>query len=184
MLRKEDFEAIGFVGRTHGIAGELACKLSVEIGELYREEEHLFLMLEEEGLLIPYRVVGHRSKAGDIDLLRFDGINTKEAAEQLAHRAVWLSKDFIAEEELSEDPYEYTRYQGFTLLDADSQSIVGYIREVDDSTLNTLLYIEREDGEELILPIADELFVATDDDQRLLTLSIPRGLLDDSAEQV
>ena len=71
MLRKEDFEYIGTLGRAHGIQGEVAAKLSVDLSGLWEQGEatSLFLMLEERGLLIPYRVLGLRSKGGDIDLL-------------------------------------------------------------------------------------------------------------------
>lgn len=183
MLLKQDFEQIGFVGKAHGVQGEVSCKLSVDISNILEcGEERLFLMLEEQELLIPYAVEQHRSKAGDIDLIRFSGVHTKEAAEELTNRTIWLSKEYLVEDILSEDPFDYTRYVGFTLLNADDKSVVGSIVEIDDTTINTLLYLESPFGEELILPIADELFVGYNDDERLLMLRIPNGLLDDSAE--
>lgn len=185
MLQKEDFEHIGFVGRAHGVQGEVACKLSVDIKEAFAEEQgRLFLMLEEQDLLIPYRVASHRSKAGDIDLIRFDGIDTKDLAENLTNRPIWLSREYLGEPELSDDPYDYTRYQGFSIYDEETDSLVGEIVDIDDSTLNTILYIERPDGDELILPIADELFVGYDDESRVIVLRIPRGLLDDSLSEM
>ena len=44
--------------------------------------------------------------------------------------------------------------------------------------MNTLLYVDTASGDELILPIAEELFTAYNDDERTLTLDIPEGLLD------
>lgn len=185
MLVKDDFEHIGFVGRSHGVQGEVTCKLSVDISEALAEENNrLFLMLEEQGLLIPYRIVSHRNKAGDLDLIRFDGITNKDEAESLTNRAVWLSRDYLGETELSDDPYDYSRYVGFSVYNDCDEVLVGEVVGVDDTTINTLLYIERPNGEELILPIADELFVGYNDDEHLLMLRIPHGLLNDEAEVV
>lgn len=185
MLVKEDFEHIGFVGRSHGVQGEVACKLNVDLSVALEEDaDNFFLMLEEQGLLIPYRVVSHRTKAGDIDLIRFDGITNKDDAENLTNRPVWLSREYLGEAELSDDPYEYSRYVGFSVYNDADKTLVGTVTEVDDSTLNTLLYIDRPSGDELILPIADDLFVGYNDEERLLMLRIPEGLLDDSGEVV
>lgn len=184
MIKKEDFVAIGQVGKAHGLQGELSCKLSVDISELIAEEEDFFLMLEEQDLLIPYRVVAHRSKAGEIDLLHFAWVNSKEEAELLTNRKIWLSREYMPDEELSDDPYDFERYIGFEVYDEEEHSLVGRVQEVDSSTINTLLYIERTNGEELILPIADELLASYNDEERWLSLHIPQGLLNDDAELI
>ena len=62
MLDKADFEPIGRLGRTHGIGGELSAKLSVDLSVLWEEDERLFLFLEEQELLIPYRVRSLRAR--------------------------------------------------------------------------------------------------------------------------
>lgn len=178
MLHKQDFEAIGYIGRTHGIQGEVACKVTVDLSALYEEEERLFLMLEEQGLLIPYAVESFRSKGEEIDLIRFDGITTKEQAEHLVGTALWLSKDYLGDDELSEDPYDFARYVGFTLIDQTKERVLGQVTHVDETTMNTLLYVEALDGTEMILPIAEELLVGYDDEQRTLVVNIPEGLLE------
>ena len=79
MLRKEDFEHIGTLGRAHGTQGEVSAKLSVDLSGLWEgADTSLFLMLEEQGLLIPYRVLKRRTKGEDIDLITFSGITTKD----------------------------------------------------------------------------------------------------------
>lgn len=181
MLHKEDFEQIGFVGKAHGVQGEVACKLNADLSAIY-DDEDLFLMLEEQGLLIPYRVVSHRTKSGDVDLIRFSGINSKDEAEKLTNTPVWLSKDYLIENTLSNDPYEYSRYVGFYVYNEADEMLIGRVVDIDETTMNTIFYVERENGEELMLPVAEELFIGFNDEERILMLSIPEGLLDDSAE--
>lgn len=180
MLKKENFEFIGQLGRTHGIAGEISAKLSADIALLWEDSEEypLFLMLEEDGLLIPYRVEQLRSKGEEIDLIRFSGITTKEQAEALIGREVWLDKEYFGSEEDSSEYLDFEHYTGYQLIDATSGNEVGEITAVDDSTINTLLQVSHPELGEFVLPIADELIQKVDVDSHKLWLHIPEGLLD------
>lgn len=177
MLHKEDFEHIGTLGRAHGIQGEVAAKLSVDLSGLWEQGESLFLMLEERGLLIPYRVLGLRSKGGDIDLLTLSGITTKEAADQLSGRSVWLDKAYLEDEEAG-DLIDLHHFVGYELYDAQQGTLVGAITALDDTTLNTLLRVEPPSGGELVVPIADELIEHVEVGAHRLYLFIPDGLLE------
>ncbi len=184
MLKKEEFEKIGYISSTHGVHGELACKLDVELDDLIAEEPDLFFMLEDQGLLIPYRVLGHRTKGRDIDLITFSDISTKEQAEKLLGYSIWLDRTYIGEDTLSEDPLYYVRYVGYKLFLAQADEYIGNIVSVDDSTMNVLLYVDRGVEGELVVPIAEELIANYDDDRRTIHLYIAEGLLSDTAEYI
>lgn len=178
MLKKENFEAIGSLGRAHGIQGEISAKLSVDLSGLGEEaRSELFLMLEEEGLLIPYRVLKLRPKNQDLDLITFSGITTKEQAEALTGRAVWLDKDYLDSDE-AEELFGLEHYTGYELYQAGSREPIGRIEEIDDTTINTLLRVLTPLGQELILPISEELIDEVDLPQHRLYLHIPEGLLE------
>lgn len=178
MLRKEDFEFIGTLGRTHGIQGEIAAKLSVDISGLTDGmEEPLFLMLEEDGLLIPHRVLKLRPKNDEIDLILFSGINTKEQAETLMGRQVWLDREYL-DGTTSEDLLSLEHYVDFQLYHANTRELLGVIEEIDDKTMNTLLRVVSSEGDELVLPISEELIEDVDLSSHQLYLHIPEGLLE------
>ena len=179
MLHKEDFEHIGTLGRAHGTQGEVSAKLSVDLSGLWEgADSSFFLMLEEQGLLIPYRVLKCRTKGEEIDLIIFSGITTKDEADALTGRHVWLDRDYLSSEEDIEDFFDYQHYVGFDLYDATTQSHIGRIVAIDESTLNTLLQIETSTGKELILPISEELIDHLDLDKHCLYMQIPTGLFD------
>ena len=178
MLSKEDFEFVGTLGRAHGIQGEVSAKLSVDLSGLWEGvDTSLFLMLEEQGLLIPYRVLKLRAKGDEIDLVTFSGITTKEEAEALTGRPVWLDRDYLSDEE-AEELFELQHYVGYELYDASSDASIGVIEEIDDSTLNTLLRVRTHSDEELVLPISEELVDRLDIAEHRLYLHIPAGLLE------
>lgn len=182
MLKKENFELIGTLGRSHGLAGEVSARLSVDLSSVWHDEgDRLLLMLEEDGLLIPYRVEGLRSKSGDIDIIKFVGIDSKETAERLGNTSVWLDREYLSDEG-ADDAFEFAHLEGYTLLNAASSEAVGRIIAVDETTINTLLVVETGQGDEVFVPIADELLAGIDPESKVVALHIPPGLLDDSAE--
>ena len=67
---------------------------------------------------------------------------------------------------------------GYKVVDAESGNIVGEIRSVDDSTINTLFELVTSDGNDLLLPASDELIVEVDTEQRQITMQLPEGLLE------
>ena len=48
--------------------------------------------------------------------------------------------------------------------------------DVDNTTLNTLFLVEREE-EELLVPAQEEFIVGIDQKQKLITVELPEGLL-------
>lgn len=177
MLDKADFEPIGRLGRTHGIGGELSAKLSVDLSVLWEEDERLFLFLEEQELLIPYRVRSLRAKTDELDLIAFVDVMTKEAAEALVGRELWLERAYLDHNE-AEAVLGLEHYVGFELYEADSGQYLGRITGVDDSTLNVLMRVETPLGDELVLPIAEELISEVKLAEHQLYLQVPQGLLD------
>lgn len=177
MLQRDHFEQIGSLGRTHGINGELSAKLSVDLGGLWEEGARLFLFVEEQALLIPYRVTKFRAKTDEIDLITFAGITSKEAAEALVGSKIWLERDYLEGEDV-EEYLGLNYYEGFELYDASSRKHLGRITAIDDSTLNVLMRLETSTGQELVLPIAEELIREVALSERKLYLAIPEGLLD------
>lgn len=182
MIRKEDYLHIGNTGRTHGLLGELACKLTVDLADWISDEDgRAFLMLEENGLLIPFRIEGYRTKSGDVDLIKFAGVNTKEEAEWWSNIPVWLAKD-VVDEDRDESPLEnFALFTGYQLYSAADSTLIGEIVDVDESTINTLLAVKTVEGGELLFPLAQELITSIDEDARHLTLIIAEGLLSDDA---
>ena len=65
---------------------------------------------------------------------------------------------------------------GYTVIE-EKFGILGKITDVDESTINVLLSVDHE-GEELLIPAAEELITDADHEARTLTVSLPDGLLE------
>ena len=58
------------------------------------------------------------------------------------------------------------------------KDIWGIYADVDMSTANVLFVVERENGEELLIPATDDLVVSVDEKAKKIEMNIPEGLLD------
>ena len=56
--------------------------------------------------------------------------------------------------------------------------MLGTISDVDDTTINVLFVIEKEDGDELLLPAHEEFILDIDHKKKRVKVDIPEGLLE------
>ncbi|WP_025842410.1 ribosome maturation factor RimM [Porphyromonas gingivicanis] len=175
MNKELNLVTIGTLGRAHGIHGEINTRLTIDLPSIleYTESQKLFLFIEIDALPVPFLLESWRTKGEDVYLLKFEGIDSKEEAELYTNAPLLIESKFLNEE----TEFSATHFVGFTLLDQEERKI-GTIVEVDDSTLNTLFVVLRENTEEVWIPIADELVQYIDIEQQVISLQIPEGLLD------
>ena len=63
---------------------------------------------------------------------------------------------------------------GYSITDAGTGQTVGKIASIDDSTINILFCLE--DGR--LIPASEELITDIDQENRIITINIPQGLLE------
>lgn len=167
--------AIGTLGRPHAIHGELNALLTMDYESLAEhvegDDSPIFLFIEIEGLPVPYRLEAVRPKGEGRVLLSLAGIDSKEAALALSGQKVLIESALVGES----DQFLPTHLVGFVLYD-EKERVVGTITRVDDSTLNILLEVTKEDGDTLLVPLADELIRYLELEKRIIGMQLPEGL--------
>lgn len=141
---------IGTIRKTHGTNGELQALMN---SDLFVDSDPEFIILEIDAIKVPFRVLDWRSKGNDV-LLRLRGVNTEQAANRLVGAPVFM-------ENAAEQEYTIMTWQdliGLRVVD-DEQGEQGVIDSVDESTANTLLFLDNG----RVLPIHEDFIVAIDD---------------------
>lgn len=133
------------------------------------------LILEIDGILVPFFIEEYRFRSDDIALLKLEGVDTAEQARELTGCGVFFLRR-LADDDREE--VTWAEIIGYRIIEADTQQLVGTLEDVDDSTVNTLFTVTTDDGNELLLPAGDDLITAVDKAQRTITMTIPEGLLD------
>lgn len=167
--------AIGYLGKPHGVRGEIVAYLTVELETLCEElsSEELYLFVEINALPVPYQLLSYRSK-GDNYLLTLAHVEDRSTAEQMVGWRLFAPSELLAESDVA---YSWDHFIGYQVLTPE-QIAVGTVVEVNDQTENILLTILCPDGTQKLLPIHEELVEDINPEQQIIALQIPEGLLD------
>lgn len=174
MINKEELFQIGYFAKPHGIKGELS--LHTDNAEVLDDVADPYLVCEMEGLFVPFFIETLRSKkSASVVLVKFENVDNELAAKKFSNKAAYYPLELIKDYP-PEDVESWDFYIGYCLEDR-LMGELGKVTDVDVSTINTLFKIDYQ-GKELLVPIADEIIVSTDHENRRLTVSLPEGLID------
>lgn len=169
MIRKEDVYNIGKLGKAHGISGEITMMVDDDVFDRVDSE---YLILEIEGILVPFFIEEYRFKSNDIALIKFEDIDTKERASQLTGSLVYFPR--ADADEVNGDNLSFSQIVGFEIVDEQSGKSLGKIASVDDSTDNILFCL---DGGTLI-PVAEEWIKDINNASSQIIMNLPEGLIE------
>lgn len=167
MLREDEVYRIGRLGKPHGVHGELTMFVDDDVFDRVDAD---FLILKTEGILVPFYIEEYRFRSDSTALIKFEDVDTVESARELTNCDVYFLRRLTDD---VEDDYTWASLVGFTIVDADSDRVVGRIAAVDDATANVLFQLD--DGR--LIPAVDELVADIDAATQQLTMKLPDGLL-------
>lgn len=170
MIRKEDVFRIGRIGKPHGVKGEMNFMFDDDV---FDRDDADYLIIETEGILVPFFIDEYRFRNDSTALVLLDGIDSQERARELTGCDVYYPRTNGEDDDLS----SWAKIEGFAITNANDGKAVGTITAVDDTTVNTLFVVEKPEGGELLIPAAEELIRNVDFEARTIEMSLPEGLL-------
>lgn len=169
MIKKEEVYKIGRIGKAHGVKGEVSFNFDDDVFDRVEAE---YLILEVDGILVPFFMEEYRFRSDNTALVKFEDIDTQERARELTNCDVFFPRHLAEDDE--DEVLTYSFLVGFDIIDDSTGKKVGTIASVDDSTLNILF--ELEDGR--LIPASEELITDIDKDNKTITIALPEGILD------
>ena len=167
MIKQEEVYKIGRLGKSHGVKGEVSFQFDDDIFDRVDAE---YLVLDIDGILVPFFMEEYRFRSDTICLVKFKGIDTQQRAQELTGCDVFFPRS-LAEE--GDEMPSLSMLVGFEIISVPDGSAIGKIAAIDDSTANILF--ELEDG--TLIPANDDLIEMIDADQQQIKMEIPQGLL-------
>ncbi|MBP3425243.1 MAG: 16S rRNA processing protein RimM [Rikenellaceae bacterium] len=159
---------IGKIGKIFGAKGELSLVLYDSMPEDFNLEEPVFVDVESLTVPLFFDKFEPRGRSGAT--ARFADIDTERRAAELVGREFCI----MVENDRQEDEFYMEDLVGFRAEVGDQ--IEGQITDYIDSPLNPLFEIE-VDGREVLIPAVDEFVTEIDIEQRVVTFSLPEGML-------
>ena len=138
MIKLEEVYKIGKLGKVHGVKGEISFLFDDDVFDRVDAD---YLILDIDGIFVPFFIEEYRFKSDSNALMKFDGIDTMERARELTGCDVYFPRKMS---EADEGHLSLAEIIGYSLIDAQTRKEVGKIAAIDDSTINLLF--ELEDG--------------------------------------
>ena len=133
--------------------------------------EVLFIEVMKEEML-PYFIQSARIKSAEEIYIKLDGVDTKEAAQKLAQKEVWLPEEEFHRYASKSSPFTLL---GFHLVNEGED--IGEVLEVIEHPHQMLLRISLN-GKEALIPVHEETLQKIDKKKKQVFLTLPDGLLD------
>lgn len=171
MIDREDLVKIGHINKPHGIKGELNCSFS---NIPFENIDDIFFIFELDGIFVPFLLDDYRINSHSSAYIKLKNINTDLQAKLLNNKDIYFpKKDVVEEIEIGIDSWDF--FIGYTLLD-EKYGMLGEIIDVDDTTINVLFVIRKED-KEFLIPANENILLSFDQESKILYSSIPEGLI-------
>lgn len=172
MISVKDIIQAGITQKPYGVRGELVILFSrEEYGEV--ESECYFLMID--GIPVPFFVEEFTQITNLSARVKFEDVNDLEEASKYVNLDVYLSRSIFSAES-HEGSESWHLFVGYDVIDKQGE-VLGTITNVDDSTLNVLFILLR-DEEELMIPATEDFITAIDRDNKVIEMNLPEGLFD------
>ena len=172
MIKKEEVYKIGLFNKPHGIHGELQFTFTDDIFDRVDDCDYLVCLLD--GIYVPFFIEEYRFRSDSTALMKLEGVDTAERARMFTNVEVYFPVKHAEEAEEGELTWNF--FIGFQMKEV-NHGHLGEVVDVDTATINTLFVVERQDGEELLVPAQEEFIVKIDPKKREITVELPDGLL-------
>lgn len=174
MIKAEDIFKIGRFYKPHGIAGEINFTFSDDV---FDRTESPYWIVEIDGIYVPFFVESYRFRTETTALVKMEDIDDEKAAKLLADHDVFYPKAYADDTDEASDIPSWHYFEGFR-IESPEGNFIGEVTAVDDTTINVLFRLKISDGNEILVPAAEDFMMGIDRKHRILVMRFPEGLLD------
>ena len=158
---------IAQVLKSNGTEGELLISFFDVAPEDIDLQEPVYI--EFDGLPVPVYFESFTQRGNNRALVRLTGVRSLKDADELAGRAILA--DYFEEE----DAFSLV---GWTVIEEQNIGIVGFVVDYENIPGNPCIWVRRPDGNEVLLPLHEDLVQWMDESSKQISLIIPEGLLE------
>lgn len=171
-MDKESCYLLGYVVKTHGLKGEISVFLDVDYPQDYDELDSVFV--ETKGQLIPYIVTKINIQQKGKAIVKLETIDNIDVAQTIVGSSLYLPEDVL--DDLEDGGFYYHQIMGYTIVDK-TLGKLGQVRTIYTPNAQDLIAMDYE-GNEILIPIVDEIVDKANHESREIYVNLPEGLLE------
>ena len=168
-MKIEQCYKIGYVSKTHGLAGEVTVNSLPECPDLSSIEN---IFLQQGDSLVPYFIKSVSIK-GDKAFVAFEDVDNIDKAAALKGMSLFLPKS--ERPKLSRGEFYNDEIVGFEVIE--NETVLGSITEIMEAGPNRFLVLDHK-GKEVLIPVNGPFIKSVNKSKKRLIVELPEGFLD------
>lgn len=168
---EDQYLLIGKVGKPHGLRGEIKLICFSQQPENIHDYDQVVLIDMKGRISAPFKILKCRAQ-GKSAIVAFDGITTREQAEDVGDAGVLVAKEKLPP--IAEDEYYWHQFTNRTLVDTRGNHI-GTVESLFNNGAQDVLVVKAGD-EEILIPVTKSIVVGEKSGD--IVIDPPPGLLE------
>ncbi len=169
-MNKNDLIPFGFLGKPHGLKGNVSIRFFNEKSKLLRIDDKIFFK-NQDRYFLTIKDINYNSKK---NLIRFIECSSRNEIEKFSNEKFYISKDIFPE--LENDENYFIDYIDCYLFDQ-NENRIGKIVDVVPIQGNDVLLIDTNLGQKMV-PFAKQLILFFDKNSKKLVMTLHKGILE------
>lgn len=162
---------IGKLVAVHGLKGELLLKHELGKKTSLKGLKAIFIE-EKKDTFIPWFIESSKIKSEEEIYLKLEGVDTREAAQKLSQKKIWVPEDNHKKFAAKSAP---SSLLGYTIID--KGNVLGEILEITEQPHQLLCRLEIK-GKEVLIPLHEGSLKKIEHRKKQVLVDLPDGLLD------
>ena len=168
-----EYLKIGKIIKTYGLNGHVKVYVTTDfLNQRFKKNSIVYLYDEKEDSRTEIEISNHKPQDGQIEIVKFKGVDYIDQAEKLLGKEIHVVKD---EKFLPKDSYYFSDLLNLKVFDTDGNE-VGEVIKVEDFTNNISLRIKTND-KEVLVPFRSYFIKDVDLKSKKVTINFIEGML-------
>ena len=178
MINENEWLTVGLITSCHGINGQVKVKSLSDFEERFLKPGMRWLQKENEPPSKIELVSGFKQPGKETFVVKFQGINTRNHAEQLKKFKILVKTDKLPK--LKKEEFHFLEIINLEvkILENDELKIIGKVINLENEKNNLLVIKLFKNQKEVYIPFVKEIVPIVDKKNNFLIINPPNGLLE------
>jgi len=178
MINKNEWLTVGLITSCHGINGQVKVKSLSDFEERFLNPGMRWLQKENEPPSKIKLISGFKQPGKEIFIIKFQGINTRDHAEQLKKFKILVKTDNLPT--LKKEEFHLLELINLQVktLENNEFKLIGKVINLENEKNNLLVVELLENQKKVLIPFVKEIVPLIDIDNNFLVINPPKGLLE------
>ena len=178
MINKNEWLVVGTITSCHGIKGQVKVKSLSDFEERFLKPGFRWLQKENEHPSKIELTSGFKQPGKEIFIVKFDGINTRNQAEQIKKYKILVKTDKLPK--LKKEEFHLLELIDLQVktLENDKLQIIGKVINLENEKNNLLVIELFKNKKKVFIPFVEAIVPSVDIQNNFLIIRPPKGLLE------